>query len=240
MQERDRSAEPKTDEQVKRRNWMAEAQRHLVETQLCLAHAAEEEDPAAEMQPLGSDIIAYSRLEEDDPPRLTLVLPEWPPKLRPYEAGLYPGQHRKEVRNRWEAMVRRALESGGLNYFHPSWHEATILFSLYVPRLKLGDPDHFVFSFIINALRKAWIIQDDSWENVVMGGLQVVPTTPEKARTVVHVVQGRYWPGDNLALTDISAQPVLKKSLDDASPTKSREHEDEGGEEKEFDNPFAR
>lgn len=198
MQKRDRSAEPKTDEQVKRRNWMAEAQRHLVETQLCLAHAAEEEDPAAELQPLGSDIIAYSRLEEDDPPRLTLVLPEWPPKLRPYEAGPFLWAHMRDVRRRWETMVQRALEAGGLGAFRPRWSEATILFTYRVPQADPGDADHFAHTFIINALRKFGVIEDDGWRNVIIGGVRALPAVPSTSETVVTVVKGRHWFGDIL------------------------------------------
>lgn len=198
MQERDRSAEPKTDEQVKRRNWIKEAERHAVDLQLCLAQAMEEEDPAAKLQPLGSDIVAFSRFEEGDPPWLTLVLPEWPPKLRPHEAGPFLWAHTRDVRRRWETMVQRALEAGGLGDFQPRWSEATILFTYRVPQANPGDADHFAHTFIINALRKFGVIEDDGWHNVTIGGVRALPAVPSMSETVVTVVKGHHWFGDSL------------------------------------------
>lgn len=197
MQDRDRSAEPKTDEQVKRRKWLAEAQRQAVELQLCLDQAAEEEDPAVKLQPLGSDIIASSRYEEGHPPRLTLVLPEWPPKLRPHEAGLWPGQHRAQVSGRWGQLVERALEAGGLQHFRPQWEQATVFFSFLTPKGDPGDPDHFAHTFILNALRRGRIIVDDHSSNVATY-VDATKVPVETARSIVTIAPMRITVGEIL------------------------------------------
>lgn len=108
---------------------------------------------------------------------------------------MHPGLLRKEVRLRWETMIHRALKVGGLEDFHPRWREATIFFTFFVPKANLGDPDHFAPTFIINALRKFGVIEDDGWQNLIIGGMRVLPAPVSDARTEVMVVKGHHWLG---------------------------------------------
>ena len=196
MQERDRNAEPnieEADRELRLQYRLVKLRRFLVDAQLCIDEAGELLDPAARLQPLGSDAVVSSQYHEDDPPRLILHLPEWPPKLRPHEAGAQLWMHMRGVRMRWEMMIQRALEAGGLQGFEPRWREATILFTFFVPYGKLGDPDHFAQTFIINALRKFRVIEDDGWQNITIGGVRVASALPNAGETVVMVLKGHYW-----------------------------------------------
>lgn len=107
---------------------------------------------------------------DDGPPKtLGLVLPEFPPRLEVHWKKLPNRENYRAVRDRWFSLIETALEAAeeyGVPLPRDPFKRGTLWVTTFYGKALARDPDNYTAKFIIDALRRNRIIEDDDYSRI--------------------------------------------------------------------------
>ncbi len=94
---------------------------------------------------------------------LRLTIPDIPPSLNKFVNKMHHFARAKEKQD-WETQVGWAVKAAG--WRGPAMKRAVVTITYYFPNRIRRDPDNYSGKWVIDGLRKAEVLEDDSFHNV--------------------------------------------------------------------------
>lgn len=151
----------------------------LEKARLKLYEEITSKDNTGEAEEIGIAPIAFW-----DDNVLRIMIPDYPPRISARD----PLQ--RDFRNQWIGYVVKAVQDAGIT---ARFDRAFCLIVFYLPVSQSWDPDNRTIKHLLDGLRYARVIKDDSWEYLAYGVLGRIDQ--KNPRTEVYVTDLGSAPG---------------------------------------------
>lgn len=146
------------------------------------------DDEAGEAEEIGIAPLAFW-----DGNVLRIMIPDYPPRVSARDP------FQRDLRNQWIGYIVKAVRDVGVAV---RFDQAFCLIIFYLPIRQSWDPDNRSIKYLLDGLRYARVVKDDSWECLAYGVIGQVDA--KNPRTEVYVTN--FWSVPGLLAGVISVQ----------------------------------